>query len=227
MRTRYTINERGELQSRDGFVLGRLTSLTLEGNLPAFAGSPANSAGDGGSVRGAEGVSAVAVENSRGTEKNTPLSPLDESVARVWKRYVELIATERHTLNATRRRLIVNALNVRDEATVIRAIEGLRLSSWHNGENEQRRKYLDIRYALKGNSARGESSEERIDRMAELAGAAPTRGRVTEARIDEAKAVLRRGEEGRSRDEATAFLRHHGIVVEVRSDGFPRFKERS
>lgn len=154
MRTRYTVNESGELVSRDGAVLGKITSITVE----APSAKPANSDPLGGTLGGAS------VEDYSTTTKENPQTPAD----RVWAHYVNLFGTG-YTLNPARKRIIKNALAVRPEERCIRAVSGLHTSPHHNGDNEQKIKYLDIRYALKGNSRTGESVEERIDRMAGLA----------------------------------------------------------
>jgi hypothetical protein len=159
MKVRYSINDDGELVSRDGHVLGRVTSLTIEA--PTIADDdPANS----GDERGTIGGVVVVVKEEQEQQKINPTCPRD----RVWAHYVNLFGTH-YKLNDMRKRMIDNALKVRSEERCIQAVSGLRLSPFHNGENDQRKKYLDIRYALKGNSARGESNDERIDKMAALA----------------------------------------------------------
>lgn len=62
-----------------------------------------------------------------------------------------------------------NALAVRPEEVCAQAIEGLAKSAFHNGDNDRRKKYLGIRYALKGNQQTGETADERIDKMAGVA----------------------------------------------------------
>jgi hypothetical protein len=54
---------------------------------------------------------------------------------------------------------------VRSEDQILLALEGLRVSPFHNGENDDKRSYLDIRYAISGNQRTGQSVEERIDEM--------------------------------------------------------------
>lgn len=64
-----------------------------------------------------------------------------------------------------------NALKVATVEECCAAIDGLAASPHHNGRNEQQKKYLGIRYALKGDTSKGESNDERIGKMAEKAGA--------------------------------------------------------
>lgn len=103
-------------------------------------------------------------------------------VSEVWELYGQLISSRRR-LGATQRRDIERALALRDLATVKQAVVGLSKSPHHNGRNDTGTKYLDIRYALRGNGQRGESNEERIDRMAELAGSGPTPSPASQASL--------------------------------------------
>lgn len=144
-KVRFTIDDKGLLVSRDGRVLGRLTSLTIDDA--------------GGTIGGGVDFPAVAKE-----EETPPVVP--EEMRQVWDHYVKLFDAGRQTLNPTRKRDIQRALKVRPIDVVLRAIEGLRVSPHHNGENDRGETYLDIRYALRGNAQRGESPEERIDKMA-------------------------------------------------------------
>lgn len=156
-----------------------------------------------------------------------------ESTAEVWRFYVQTFGT-RSELNDTRRRIIRNALKTRDVDTCKRAIVGLSKSPWHNGENPGATKYLDIRYALKGNQRDGESNDERIDKMAELASSpspAPVRSSVLQGQIDARKDELRRIDErdAQGRERLENFLRRNGIRTAWRPDGhggeLPTFTE--
>jgi hypothetical protein len=137
MRRRFSPKERVELVDRDGHVLGELVSLTIE-------------LGEGEQGGGAQFVPPP--------EKEKTATPLPPEIEEVWAHYVAVLKAERQDLNAVRIRIIRAALKVRSVAECMRAIDGLRVSPHHNGQNDQRQKYLDIRYALKGNSARGEST---------------------------------------------------------------------
>jgi hypothetical protein len=143
---------------------------------------------------------------------------VEPEVLEVWAHYVRVMKAERQELNTVRVRVIRNALKVRSVAECKRAIDGLRVSPHHNGENDQRQKYLDIRYALKGNSARGESDDERIDKMGELApshGLAPSLPRKVAIRLDNFQRYIASGrtrEERRSL-ESKAELEEMGYTV--------------
>lgn len=212
MKVRFSINENGELADRDGRVLGRLTSLTIE-------------AGNSGLLVGTIGGGVEVLEE--GTSSPKAPSRLDERVEAIWQHFVSIFDS-RAELNAQRRRVIENALKVATVEECCRAITGLSRSPHHNGQNDQQRKYLDIRYALRGNGQRGESNAERIAAMGELATAAtPRRERtpVVEGRIREAMAVLRRRETGKYRDAAIAYLTKQDIAVRYDADGYPTFEE--
>lgn len=149
--TRYTVGDDGTLVDRDGNVLGRITTLTLDTK-------PANSGADGGDHRGGE--------NTSTNEQKNPHVP--QAVQRVWDHYVSLFGSA-FKFDAKAQRIIKAALKVRPESRLLRAIEGLHVSPFHNGENDQRKTYLHIRYALAGNQRTGQTIEERIDDMATLA----------------------------------------------------------
>jgi hypothetical protein len=161
------------LRDQNGRVLGRVTEVVIE--LP------------GGTFK--EGVRPTEnIKDSQqlegGVGETSPDGPREiGDVEKVWDHYVQLFDATRQTLNPQRRRDIRAALKVsetiarqteapdpRGEAVteVKLAISGLRVSPHHNGENDQRKKYLDIRYALRGNTARGESVEERLAKMIAL-----------------------------------------------------------
>jgi hypothetical protein len=70
-------------------------------------------------------------------------------------------------LEVKRAKVIDKALEVRTIQQCCRAIDGLNVSAHHNGVNDRRKKYLDIRYALAGIGKEGD--DERIDKMAEKA----------------------------------------------------------
>jgi hypothetical protein len=197
MRRRFSPKERVELVDRDGHVLGELVSLTIE-------------LGEGEQGGGAQFVPPP--------EKEKTATPLPPEIEEVWAHYVRVFDADRQTLNKARIRVIRDALKVRSLAECKRAIDGLRVSPHHNGENSQGTKYLDIRYALKGNSTRGESNEERIDRMGELApagGLSPNLPRKVAIRLDNYQRFIASGRtrEGRRSLESKAELEEMGYVV--------------
>jgi hypothetical protein len=106
-------------------------------------------------------------------KRNTPISPTD-GIQEVWEHYDVTVAKPnrlRRQLGDTEKRIIRTALSVRPKAEVLRAIDGLARSPHHNGKNDRSKKYLELRYALRGNGQRGETPEQRIDMMCEIAAA--------------------------------------------------------
>jgi hypothetical protein len=157
MKKRFVANSEGVLVARDGQVLGSVVGITIE-----------LEEGEGGdlSFLPLEKKEDPPVGESEGKSKLA-------AIANVWAYYQAVIpGASRQTLESKRATIIRNALKVRDEDTCLRAIDGLAASPHHNGQNEQRKKYLALRYALKGIGA--ESNDERIDNMA--AKAAPISG---------------------------------------------------
>lgn len=229
MRHSYAINERGELADGDGNVFGRVVEIVLELDGDLFA------------LPKGEFLSR---ENSKEKEKEAfgkEKAPSPE-VLEVWGLYSELISSRRR-LGIKQRRDIERALKVRELETVKQSIVGLSRSPWHNGHNDTGTKYLDIRYALRGNGQRGESNEERIDRMAEVAASSPaptsaTRDRgVQEGQINSLKADIRRcwvrdarhgtpnDDELQRRDEAIQRLYGFGIMVRLDDAGKPTYED--
>jgi hypothetical protein len=218
MKVRFQVNERGELQDRDGRVLGKVTALTLEV-----------------SDRGAMG-GGVEVGEQQGKKNTSPPTP--ETLG-IWRYYQDVFGAHRQELNPQRRRDIERALRVRDVETIKRAIDGLHRSPHHQGHNETGTRYTDIRYALRGNSQRGESPEERIDRMASLAGGTTAvRSAQAQAHIDEAKRSVMAGwhrDPQRPAPTADALERaaeaierlreEFGVAVRFGDDGRPTFVE--
>lgn len=225
LKRRLTVNEAGWLVDRDGQIFGRLVGMTIE--LPPVGG-------DGGSSTSSStaGGKEEGVERDGGAGETHEIAPSQAKV--VWDHYCQVFADvdgvdpSRMSLNATRARVIRNALKVRPVAVCRAAIEGLARSPWHLGQNEDGKKYLDIRYALKGNSARGESNEERIDKMCQLAAESPASREADTSRLPDGvsrEMVIRRLEDvrayissGRKREptraaEAFVKFKEWGLIV--------------
>lgn len=151
MRTRFSINEHGELVSRDGEVLGRLTSLTIDRA--------------GGTIGGVSSSSSNEENKKKETTPQPPKTARDVEVDTVWAHWEHTFGN-RWQLDAKRRTMISKALDKRSVDTLKEAITGLSKSPHHNGENATSTKYIDLQYALKGRGA--QSDESVIDRMAEL-----------------------------------------------------------
>lgn len=101
-----------------------------------------------------------------GLKEKAHVETTREDVRDVWDHYCSLFGN-RYKLDQKRTRIIQQALKVRPLDQVKKAISGLHVSPHHNGKNDRKTKYLDIRYALKGIG--NESDDERIDKMALLA----------------------------------------------------------
>lgn len=166
MIARFEVLEDGSLMSDSGRVIGRIVALEIELANSDLLGKPLR--------KGALDVDVVPHPTRTSTSTSTPMSNgatsiLSASTDAVWEHYVETFNARRQELNVQRRRIIEKALERHTVEECCQAITGLSRSPHHNGQNEQRIKYLDIRYALKGNGARGESNDERIAKMAQLA----------------------------------------------------------
>lgn len=237
MKTRYSVNERGVLVDREGNTIGRLTSLTLE--VPDHS---ANSDLFGGDY-GGESL----LENSK-EEKRNPRSPQIEiasPVEEVWNLYDRLIGKGRRKFVAqTHGVMIREAIKATDDIELVKkAIVGLSRSPHHMGQNEQRKTYNDLRYALKPIRGTGETIQERVEKMSRYADgsstgaltALPTRDRgVLEGRVESDKNVIREltgnngrpltDDERRRQREATSRLAGMGIKTSFRdTDGWPIF----
>jgi hypothetical protein len=159
MKVTLEVNGHGELVAPSGRILGRVVDLGLEVDDPAICKEL------GGTIGGASYVSGSTDEQKKErNEKERKKSPRERNIEIVWAHYIKLFG-DRYQFNPKRKRIIDNALSVRPLDAVLRALDGLKTSKFHNGENDQRQTYLDIRYALSGNQRTGESIEERIDKM--------------------------------------------------------------
>lgn len=95
----------------------------------------------------------------------------DEAIDRIWSYWLS-VSGKHQQLDEKRKRIIRSALQTmrkthqcdlpEAERLVGRAALGLSRSPHHNGQNEQRKTYLEIRYALKGRG--DESDDERIEK---------------------------------------------------------------
>lgn len=152
-----TIDRDGNVANSSGDVVARVIELTLDISAVRLMGG----GGHGPAVK------VDPSQSDSGTTRNPRASASSPAIARIWAHYQAAIpGAERQTLEGKRRTIIANALKVRTEAECIAAIDGLACSPFHNGQNERRKKYLGIQYALKGVGAEG--NDERIDKMAGL-----------------------------------------------------------
>jgi hypothetical protein len=170
VKVRYEIDgDSGVLVDRDGNELGRLVSLRLD-----FSGK--GGGGVGGSItldpslkvksveQEVKGTTALKDEGvGEGSERRPTASELErEVVHHIWSYWVEISGKTRAQLDTKRERHIRNALRLGFSADEIKlALLGVWRSPFHQGENEQRKKYLDLHYALRGKG--DESDDTRIE----------------------------------------------------------------
>lgn len=182
MKKRLAVDPPCNLREKDGKIVGTLVSIVVD----------LNQAEEPRGARGGEEVPSQQLTESSSdvVEISTPqggvggislfdtpqLDPTlretgksEATVKYVWAHYQKVVSGgERYKLEAKRRTIISNALKARPLEVVLRAIDGLAASLFHNGKNDRRKTYLGIQYALAGTGA--ESNDERIDKMAEKAG---------------------------------------------------------
>lgn len=205
MRVRYTINKAGELVTKDGVSLGRITSITIERPEPVEpAATPAEEAA------------------------------LPSPVLAVWERYVAAMKPRHKTLDAERRRVIQGALKVATVEECQRAIAGCLASDWHMGRDPQTsgRTYKQLSHILKGKRG-GRTTREQIDFFIELADRASGQPQVDAARLQRAKAAVLAAWEF-PRDEraqvvgaaARKWLAEHGVDVLYSFNDRPTFVPR-
>lgn len=132
---------------------------------------------------------APAVEDIEKEESEAVLAKrADEDL--IWDAYIDKVCVP-HGLRTRKREsahttLIRNGLKVRSAPECVRAVHGLSCSPHHAGHNDRKKKYLQLRYALKGNERLAESNGERIDRagtwvvdaVSGLLGTLPSEGRA-------------------------------------------------
>lgn len=87
----------------------------------------------------------------------------NEKIERIWAYWIEITGKTRAKLDAKRRGHIRNALLIGfDEEDIKLALLGVWRSPFHQGENQQRKQYLDLHYALRGKG--DESDDTRIEK---------------------------------------------------------------
>jgi hypothetical protein len=210
------LNDRCELVDGDGKVRGRLVGLEIELEIAAeIARSqnlPASTADEPLELLDPRRGVLLEKNNSNDNSKSNVKSKEafgkevrepSPAVAEVWALYSQLVSSKR-TFGPKQRADIERALKVRDLASVKWAVVGLSRSPHHNGHNDSGTKYLDIRYALRGNGARGESNEERVDRMAEI-------GRAGGAQLPSPQAVA----DGFGPAEQLSERAQHGDIAQL------------
>lgn len=185
MKRRFEINDDGMLVDRHGYVLGRITSITLE------------SVGDiGGPVFSSlnEGSKEEQPIRDGGSRGETP-ARLDNEIREVWRHYCELMQPRDTVLHPAERKLIRDALKVATVDECKTAITGNARSTFHQGQNNRHRRYNKLSHILKAKQGQ-RTLRENIDFFIDLAlehespSALTSEGKV---KIDRLKDRVRRG----------------------------------
>jgi hypothetical protein len=164
MRVRYTVDAAGQLVDREGHVLGRLVSLTLETSEAA----------------GTIGVAVPSGQQQQLEDVGPPTPsepPAPDPIDVVWARYVEVMKPRKRELDPQGRKVIRDALAVASPEECCDAIEGCKASSFHMGQNEKRRKYNGLSQILKGKQGK-RTTREQIDFFLDIADRAGVRSRL-------------------------------------------------
>jgi hypothetical protein len=161
VRTRYTIDaDSGLLVDRNGAVLGRVVGITIDdGPVPGYG------------AHVSKGESSLDDVGSTDVEPHTPIALEKAAATRLWAFWIEH-SKKRQRYDSKRERILRSALaTVREvyevelteaEELVQKALLGVTRSPFHKGANDQRKSYMEIRYALKGIG--NESDDERIEK---------------------------------------------------------------
>lgn len=155
MRKRLTVNEKGELVCRDGVVLGRIVSITLDCEV-----GERGTIGGVGTTSGDLALTPSEANNSGGgVGEPAQTAMLDDPVTEVWDHYVERLKRPRAKLDAKTRKWIADAIKACGVEECKRAISGLAVSEHHREGG-----WLGIEYALKPKA--GQSIQSRVEMMA-------------------------------------------------------------
>jgi hypothetical protein len=231
MTVRYAINDRGELVSSNGRVLGRVVALEIERSPRVRATSDVEET----PTSTATATSTSTPQKSKSLQSDARSAATDvvsADVREVWAYWLDRRRPKRTDIEKSQARLIAKGVDATDVATLKHAIDGLLASEWHRDH-----KLLQLSTILKTKPG-GATLRDQIEHFAELASSKPgstPRTATAQVRIDELKAtVLRiasfRELTERDRDElATAVdeLRKRGISTTFSDerDGWPTFED--
>jgi hypothetical protein len=215
-KVRYTVNEKGQLADRDGNVLGRLTSLTLD---VANSGLPVGTTGVGGS------------EEQQEQKNSTPVAPkrslTDIAVEEVYGHWLQRRPSKRRSADvpAGTARQIGRALKASYTVAELKAmIDALLDSEWHQARPETLK--LSTIFATKPG---GRTFEDQLDYWLERAGGPPKRSDVIGGKIEAAKKHVRFDDDSAMFTASVEFLASHGITVAWHTDAhgkrYPVFEE--
>lgn len=202
MRVRYTINERGELEDRDGRVLGRLVALTLEEK--------------GGTTGGVEVPSLQLQTFSEKRSEKTDggvgeTNAIDATIADVYAYWRQRRPNARQVIpKGTWRQLKRGAQAGYSAGAMKTMIDGLLASEWHRERPETLR--LSTIFATKPG---GKTFEDQLDYWLEKGSALPSPGQAEAPApaIQRAKDALRYPDRDGAHEKATRFLEQHGWTV--------------
>lgn len=162
----------GEIEAPPLRQVGKDHPFRIRQNVGDGSSTPATGQPDTGDAANPTRASGPCIEPSEEPSNRTP-SARESEIQEVWNTYLKATGKTKMELNDKRRKHINNALDVAladDQAgrlaKVKLAVIGLSVSPHHNGENDTKTPYLDIRYALRG--IKDESDDERIEKMAAL-----------------------------------------------------------
>lgn len=199
----------------------------------------------------AAGPEMNSVNEKKEEEKENPPSPPNAGSERkpddaqaVWSHYVEVMQPRSASCGDEEKKMIRDALRSASVEECCGAIDGCAASTFHMGDNPQRRKYNQLSKILKGRRASPHgaamTTRERIDffldRLAESRNTGLGSGVASadHARIAQAKRDVLDGYEFPSDEQAraaavraTSWLAERGIMVVQHADGRPRFENKT
>lgn len=153
MKTRVTLNEKGELTTRSGVIIGTLVGITFDLDLAAVMGTIG--------VEQSSKKEETATPNPQNAAEDGKLFDVPDLVREVHRHYCETVPGKANgRLTTETRRMIAKALDERPVELVKRAITGLAVSPYHRDGG-----WLGMQYAI-GKVKVGEVIGDRIDMMA-------------------------------------------------------------
>ena len=173
----------GKRSKHAPFVVGRQNVLDTPVYVDQTEASGSNQTQASGPYVEPPGLNRKGTNLPNGSKRQTASEIEREVVARVWAYWIEISGRDKMKLDDKRRGHIRNALQLVGEDGTMLALLGLTRSPFHNGENEQHKKYLDIHYALRGKG--DESDDSRIELAITWAAVhAPGQVLLSQAKVD-------------------------------------------
>jgi len=238
LKRRFTINEDGNLEDRQGVVLGKVVGITLDvpSTPPSPASDPASDAEPAGAgSSGGRGLFFLEGEQQQEEKEKANAAGARGSfdpVLEVWEHYCRVMDPRHKGLDSQTRKVIREALAVATLSECKRAIDGCRSSDFHMGKNDRGRKYNAVSQILKGKRG-GRTTRENIDFFLDLAEKAGLQSGVPSGGNEKVRRAKRAvldaaefpgdehvAERGRS---AEAWLVEQGWRIEREDGRMPRF----